>query len=298
MQAAILILAHDQPDHLARLVKHLQCDWARIFIHIDKKADGAAFKRLIPAQKNTVILEDPHRVAVTWGGFSVVRATLSLLRQSLACGEQFDRFCLLSGSDFPVKPLDFIRSALASDTEYIRIDRRLGPSDANSHTGNVRRYHFMDSGFLGKLSRLQKIPRKPYRKITLYQGSQWWSLTAGCVRHIMEFLKQNKDYSAFHRHVRCSDEVFFHSIVKASPFAARVSHDFEKARDPDSYRALNEHGSHYIDWNAPGVPLPKILDDTDTARILNSSALFARKFRNNISSTLLQTIENATEHKS
>jgi len=185
MQAAILILAHDQPGHLARLVNRLDCDWARIFIHVDARADLPAFKKLIPAQKNIVILEDAHRTAVNWGGFSVVHATLNLMHRSLLCGEQFDRFCLLSGSDFPVKPLDFIRSALASDTEYIRIDRRLGPSDANSHTGNVRRCHFMDSALLKNRSWLQKLPRKLYGKIILYQGSQWWSLTGACVRHIM-----------------------------------------------------------------------------------------------------------------
>jgi len=289
MQTAILILAHDQPVHLARLVNRLTCDWARVFIHIDARTDVAAFKALVPARKNTVFLEGSQRIAVNWGGFSVVQATLNLLRRSLAETE-FDRFCLLSGSDFPVKPLDHIRSALDCDTEYIRIDRQLGPADANSHTGNVHRYHFMDSALLKNRAWLQKLPRRPWRGITLYQGSQWWSLTGACVRHVMEFLERTSDYSAFHRHVRCPDEIFFHSIVKASPFAARISHDFETTHDPDGYCALNEHGCHYIDWNAPGVPLPKVLVDTDSAAVLRSSALFARKFRNGFSDALLQTV--------
>ena len=95
MKAAILIIAHDQPVHLARLVESLSCDWTRIFIHIDRKADAAEFKKCIPEHKNIIILDDQYRIRVNWGGFSIVEALLNLLDVSLNSKERFARFCFL-----------------------------------------------------------------------------------------------------------------------------------------------------------------------------------------------------------
>ena len=69
------------------------------------------------------------------------------------------------------------------------------------------------------------------------------------------------------------------SIVKNSPFSAKITHDFETARHLDAFFALNEHGCHYVDWTSEGVLLPKVLDEADLDRLLNSQAHFARKFR-------------------
>ncbi|MCV3554524.1 beta-1,6-N-acetylglucosaminyltransferase [Pediococcus ethanolidurans] len=42
------------------------------------------------------------RVSVTWGGFSIVKAELNLIRTANSYG-QFGHFHLLSGEDLPVK---------------------------------------------------------------------------------------------------------------------------------------------------------------------------------------------------
>jgi hypothetical protein len=38
------------------------------------------------------------------------------------------------------------------------------------------------------------------------------------------------------------------------------------------------HGCHYIDWNAVGVMLPKVLGPSDLDAMVGAGALFARKF--------------------
>ena len=298
MRAAILIIAHDQPSHLATLVDSLSCDWTRIFIHIDRKVDITEFQQCIPEHNASLFLDFNHRIRINWGGFSQVQATLNLLDASLNFGEQFDRFCLLSGSDFPIKSLDEIKMHLDSEKEFMRIDRRLDVSDDNTHCKNVRYYHFLDSPFPKTVKNiharcLPKIPRKAYDKISLYHGCNWWALTIGCVRFIAEFLQHNKDYVTFHKHTLCADEIFFNSIVKFSPFAANITHDFESVIDQKSYFSLNEHGCHYIDWNAEGLTLPKVLNESDFSRLLNSEALFARKFREPESSNLLYNLKKA-----
>lgn len=294
MKIAFLILAHDQPSHLAKLVNALTADCSRIFIHIDKKADIREFKKFVPEHTHPIYLGHCDRIDVHWGGFSVVEATLNLLNESLNFGEHFDRFCLLSGSDFPIRSLSDIEKHFNSKKEFMRIDRRLNNSDNNSHCKNVRNYHFMDSPFINKFqyaNRLfQKIPRKSYDKISLFHGCQWFSLTNKCVKHVMQFIKNNQDYVAFHKRTLCPDEIFFNSIVKNSAFAADITHDFERINNLDEYFRSNVHGCHYIDWNARKVKLPKILDESDFDILRMSEALFARKFREPESFGLLNKI--------
>ena len=253
---AACILAHDQPRHLSELVSALRCDWIRVFIHIDKKADIAPFKALTSEDGSVVVfLSDDERIRVNWGGFSQIEATLSLLHASLNCGERFDRFCLLSGSDFPIKPLNAMRHGLNSRKEFMRVDRRLDASDDNSHCRYVR---FFISGISRLPRKLIKNPPDVYDRISLYHGSNWWALTEGCIEYIVDYIDRNQDYTDFHRYTNCPDEIFFHSIVKHSPFAANITHDFETAGNPGAFFALNEHGCHYVDWTSKGIPLPEV----------------------------------------
>ena len=290
MKAAILITAYHQPDHLAKLVEFLTCHWTHIFIHIDKKFDIVPFSKCIPQAQNITFIN--NRIEVNWGGFSQVLATLNLLHASLQFGEHFDRFCLLSGSDFPIKPLHDIKAAFNSEKEFMRIDRRLHLSENNRHVDFVKYFHFVDSPFAKTTAPPPKITRKIYDKISLYHGCQWWCLTLECVKYIIEFLQENNDYLIFHKHTFVAIEIFFHSIVKSSPFAANITHDFEKAKDIKRHYASGDRGIHYIDWNTKGVSRPpKVLNEKDLNNLLSSQALFARKFEEGISDNLLQALE-------
>ena len=291
MKAAILIMAHRQPTHLAKLVESLLCDWAYIFIHIDKKVDISEFRRCISQHRNVIFVDYKNRVRVNWGGFSQVEATLSLLDASLNFEEHFDRFCLLSGSDFPIKPLSKIKAAFDSEIEYISIEKLLDDSNNNNHCKYVKYFYFRDSRLSSIINQLPKIPRRVYNNISLYWGSQWWALTHECVRYILNFIKHNEDYISFHKYTLVPDEIFFHSIVKNSPFSANISHDFEKVKDPKSYFDSNERGCHYIDWNAKGTSLPKVLDESDISNLISSKSLFARKLQKGPSDKLVQMIE-------
>jgi len=291
MNIAYLILAHNYPKQLNRLIKVLSSRGAYFFVHIDQKSNIAEFEKIIPENENIFFLKDNQRIMVYWGGFSVVKAILNLLQSAMNSKICFSRYCILSGTDFPIKSNDYIKKQFNSEKEFIRIDRRLSTLDKNTHICNVRHYYFNDSPFLRKIKLLQKIPRKIYKKITLYQGSGWWALTNSCIEYILKFIKKNPDYINFHKHVHVTDEIFFHSIIKNSHFATKITHDFEKAISPNVFLGSNEHGCHYIDWQTKGVHLPKILDMNDIEALISTRALFARKFDEERSKELLQEIE-------
>jgi len=112
------------------------------------------------------------------------------------------------------------------------------------------------------------------------------------VDYILRFIEQNRRYASFLKWASCSDEIFFTTIVKQSPFSEKITQDFESMRDLTEYCLRNDHGAHYIDWQTKGVPLPKVLELDDLDNLLKSEALFARKFDERRSEALLARLED------
>jgi hypothetical protein len=117
-QVAVLVLAHD-PVPLQYLLDTLDARF-RIFIHIDAKTalDRIARAGLrLPAHATLV---NP-RIAVFWGGFSMLRATLALIDAALA-EAPFERLVLLSGDTLPVRRNDVLHDTLLDDRrEFIEL---------------------------------------------------------------------------------------------------------------------------------------------------------------------------------
>lgn len=303
MHTAYLILAHHQPAHLARLLRALAGDQTCCFVHVDAKAELASFAELAPSSQ-VKFLEGSARVRVRWGGFSIVAATLNLLRAATRSGVPFTRYSLLSGSDFPLKSNAKIAEAFSTSWEFLRVDRRLDYAARDWHSAGVKYHHLYDNRLLnpkttpsGRLTAaaarlLRAVPRRRYRHIPLFQGSQWWALTDQCVRYVMAFLDRNEDYLAFHRHTRVPDETFFHSIVKSSPFGDSIFQDAEKPEASLEPSEPHRHGCHYVDWDHHRGERPKVLDLSDFDALRSSTALFARKFEEPTSAELRSRLED------
>ena len=296
MNVAYLIAVHDQPDYLTRLVQALDCSWAHFFIHVDRKADVAVFRRAVPNSANIIFVPEPERVAVYWGGFSQVQASLNLINAAHTAEVPFARYCLLSGADFPIKKQDRIQQVLSTSTEFISIDRKLekGAVPKSSLTKNIQRFYWRDQP--NSFQRLADglIPRRDSSLLPVYHGSQWWVLTCNCIAFIQDFLADRPSYTDFFKYTNCPVEMFFHSIVKASPFAASISQDFECVATTGSAikQSPNVYGAHYIDWSTRARS-PKTLDLADLDALNQSQALFARKFMKGHSDALTRVFSQA-----
>ena len=112
--------------------------------------------------------------------------------------------------------------------EHLRVDRKVtnDPTDTHRHV-------------------IRDLPGGMYfGDLTPYHGSMYWSLTSDCIRYICDFVKDNPAFVEIHRNIVTPDEVFFHTILKHSPFAAAITHDFSDGIDPDH----THHANHFIDW--------------------------------------------------
>ncbi|MGG7102479.1 beta-1,6-N-acetylglucosaminyltransferase [Rhodococcus sp. 24CO] len=273
-RAAVLIIAHHQPEVFAALVDSLHHPSIDIYVHIDAKADLASFEAVVPEGGRVSYLRE--RSSVNWGGLSIVRVILRLIERARSSGNKYQRYALLSGSDLLIAPIDEVLTAWQSSTEFIRVDWRLtGPGARRTH--QVDRRHFPDDRLPLRARLSGRIPRKVDPTVELYQGSAWWALTAGAVDQVTGFIAEHPRWLDFHRHTLCSDEIVFHSILKAAPHASRIVQDVEQCADVDAFIADPVHALHHIDWSDRTALSPRVFGIDDEPTLRTSPALFARK---------------------
>jgi hypothetical protein len=289
---AFLILAHAWPQQLSRLVERLDAPGWRSFVHVDRKTDIAPFRDVIPPHCDCSFL-DRNRVVVRWGGFSVVEATLNLIDEAHRAMPEAERFCLLSGADYPIRSQAEIAAAFASGRDFMKINGELDPRGNGSHDENVRYPFWGDveifnprsspvpivERIANRVSRL--VPRTPPAGFRFFHGSCWWSLTRDTLEAVLAEMEAQPDLRAWFRRVKIADEIFFPSLVR------RVRPGF---RD-DAHVERNLHGAHYIDWTTPNPTRPKVLELDDLGSLAQSSALFARKVDPHRSAFLMNALD-------
>ncbi|MGQ9749046.1 MAG: beta-1,6-N-acetylglucosaminyltransferase [Desulfosoma sp.] len=236
MKIAYLIVAYNNPRHFPRLIKALETPNCAFFVHIDKKYDLSPYTAV--ARPN--IFFSRRRVPVYWGDFSTVEAILIVLREALQSPEGFQRFVLLSGSDYPIHSASWIERFFAEhpDTEYMNLVPMPSKSCGKPLTRltDYRPSPTNPSWVLFTAKALMKLglwPRRNYRKILgnmqPYGGSMFWALTRQAADFLIHFCDRRPDFLAFYRHSFCPDEMMLQTILGNSPLAPRIQRNLTYA---------------------------------------------------------------------
>lgn len=98
MKNAYLVIAHSDPEMLYLLTDKLGVD-NDIFIHIDKKSCLDSYSDTLN-KCNVYLVKE--RISVSWAGFSMVKAMLSLLSTAMS-KHAYSHYIFLSGKDYPIK---------------------------------------------------------------------------------------------------------------------------------------------------------------------------------------------------
>jgi len=127
MRIAYLILAHQLPDQLVRLVQRPDSAGALFLIHINCRSDDAIFRTAQAglAELDNVVFLRRHKLY--WGAFGHVRATIEGLDELYRRTAQFDYVALTTGQDYPIKPIPATIVAVAEG--LLRYGRERGLSD-------------------------------------------------------------------------------------------------------------------------------------------------------------------------
>jgi len=263
---AYLIIAHEQPLMLQRLIGELDDERNDIYVHIDRKAlfDGSD---LHAEKSNLIVLE--KRIDGRWGDYSLVEIEFALLRTATE-QNHYKYYHLLSGVDLPVKPQNVIHTECQQlkDTEFIGLAQN--DNDRLLRWSSQHRFLFCKN-FKSRNIIVRTIRRawaliqsavgyRRYRK-TVKRGSQWWSITDSFAQYAINMEDEIKrDFKG----TFCPDEMVFQTLCWNSEFRNRV------------YSITDEFNGckRWIKWvNGELIPL----DESMIAEAKKSTAWFARK---------------------
>ncbi len=286
---AFLIAAHNDPDHLRKLVQALaEHD---VYIHWDKKSgslpdiDGAVFV--------------PKRISVFWAGFSQVEATISLMETARASQKNYLKYVLLSGADYPIQPLSELVEVFTKDNDWNYLNAvEVRESPHLSQLVKIRLWR--DGIFPKSIPRtkpvikieryiraavnlaLQVIP-KPRLDMVLYHGSSWWALSPQAVDIAISTYYTNLAFKKFYRFTFASDEQFFQTCIRNSPLAQKCDPPLPY-EGRGTYRTAN---LHIIDRS-----LTKWFTLKDKDEICQSKKFFVRKLRSSDSAELVEYLDH------
>jgi hypothetical protein len=282
MKISYLILAHENSIHLTKLINSLDDEGINFFIHIDARSNMS-----IPHKdKNNVnILEDKYRVSINWGGYSMIQATINLLKEA-HIKTKSDYFVLLSGVDYPIRSNKCIKNFFKENNGKNFINSAKMPEFGKS-LDRVEFYYFEGVGrnrdrrarWIRRVNRLiirigirRKFP-KEYSNYKFYAGNQWFAFTESFVAYLLSYIDNNKKFVAYFKHTYIPDEMFFQIILMNSPF-----------------KETCHNTVMYTDWSLGRPPYPSLIEEVHLPILATGffdswygthDILFARKFSDN-----------------
>lgn len=307
---AVLILAHKNPGQLQRLVTALDDERFDIYIHIDGKSKVHFEAPKVQRSELCRILDSTERVDTYLNDFSLVDATMSLVRASLSSQRGYKYYILLTGQDYPIKSMDTIYKTLMENYPICWIDS-YGVEDAAKHgvgwvehVGHKRfsqkirrrlqhivgnRFYYSQAGKFAKIpvvvyDRIMNLitdpPRTKVKRLgfTYSVGSHFWILPDVAIAHLLHVYEDNKALSDTFRHTAAPEESYFQTALST----------FDEAIIPEPYgqfeskeAEMDNPALRLIKWYEDGVhtsghPASWSCEDIDFIR--KSKALFARKF--------------------
>lgn len=285
MKHAYLIMAHNEPEMLKRLLSRLDSCDSDFYVHLDKKSSMVPEEITSSATRSkTVFIE---RKPIFWGGYSQIDCEMRLLEQAVQ--GNYDYYHLLTGVDLPLKTNEEIDQFFQqnSGAEFISFDQ--AANETRDFTARYDGYHFclcyggnnalLKSASLLINKILKKVLRvanrfvrrsRKYPDLVFMKGSSYFDITHPMASYVVA----QKDLIAkVFRHTVCCDEVFLHTVAYNSPYKDRI----------------NVSETRFIDWSKHKNS-PEILTMEHYDQLMHTDALFARKFSSEHSAELIEKL--------
>ena len=287
MPLAFIVLAHDDWDHLEKLVQLLSANESdTVVVHIDKRASQ------IDREKINVLLSNKNvflckRKSCHWGDFSLVSATLNGIQTLIQTGRDFQYASLVSGHDYPTQSIANLKQYLRENQGKEFIESYEMSKENWTVDGlyeNRYRYYFTKFAIVksrhkltmiaSRLNRLLKIDRSIPYGLKAFSGSQWWTITKRAV-YLLDNRANDRSIKRFFETTLIPDEMFFHTLINNSELASNVV----------------RNNLRYISWNEMGRP--RWLTNESFEDLRNPMHFFARKISSDNNNGLVRRLDEA-----
>lgn len=272
MKHAIMIIAHNNFEMLSHVVDYFK-EGFYVFIHIDKKAivDKDVLSDL---EAKPQVVRIYRKFCVHWGGFSMLKCELFLMREAISLTDA-DYFHLLSGQDYPIKPVGEFKKFFEQRNGWEFVSYvHLPHKNFQNNTYDRLCYYFPYDWFADKkkaskyVGMLFKWQKKHHIKRSvpncfdhLYGGSQWFSITRMAVEKILQY---TLDFPKFYKRLRWTfapEEVYIVTLLlNLIPKCSVINNNLRIVR-----------------WKFENGNFPANLSAEHFHLLVESDALFARK---------------------
>jgi hypothetical protein len=285
-----LVAAHRDPDLLARLCERLlEAPGAAVTVQWDSARPQPTLRRDLDVDVR------PTAAPCEWGSGAQLDAMLGSFR-ALA-GSRFDWLVVLSGHDYPIRPVRELAPFLHESRYELFLDPEDGPT-GYLHDRYFYRYHWVPQRWWSRLpessrrlvsSALQRsvhtfsrngrvrVQRRPGNVFApgvglrarstpftearpCRKGSDWFALSRAAFDDVVCTADGSSDLVEYFRHTYCPNEAFFHTVLLPRWDAVNAGHNL-----------------HYLQFVGERAH-PETIQNRDWDALVGSGAFFARKF--------------------
>jgi hypothetical protein len=310
---AIVILAHKNENQLKFLVDALKHKSIDIYIHFDQKwlNQNPIIVNLFKNKKNVFVnAESFDCILDDW---SIPEATLSTLsfayENSRNLSSRYSYYYLISGQDFPIKPLKSLLDFLSFSYPKPLID--VTPYDSKNWLKNKfnKNFVFFSLNILINRKIKSKFLRRSLKiftffmdfifgffnygfkkskkmKLKLYGGSSWWCLPDVLVLEILnEWKNKESKVIGFFKKTFTPEETFFQTMIMKSNLSqmVKVNDILERKQNSPTYANFSNNNEKFTGH-------PYIFTNIDFKRLINLNEFFARKFDEKIDKLILSRL--------
>lgn len=286
---AYLILAHKNFGQLRKMIELLDHPRNDIYLHVDAKARDFNPKDFEGITRHSWLQILPDRIDVRWGGVSIMRSEIELLRAATLTA-RYDYYHLLSGMDMPIKPQEKVH-------EFF--DAHKGKEFVNlwefkkSTLTRFRYYTVFPEGEGSFPTRIvnhifkglqMAVGFRINRDVDFHFGSQWFSITDELAHYVLD----HEDWlEKVFRHTSTCDEIFLPTLICNSEFRDRLY----VPTPVKSQKEVNFSNMRFIDWTrGESIRHPWTFRADDMGLLESVDHFWARKFDETVDSEIIDKL--------
>lgn len=317
MKTAYLVIAHKNAEQIKRLILRLEDGEGDIFIHVDSSMDEKEYSGLYEQchtdrchfveQRMHGVLDDRSLVDIT---MLCIGAALTHARER---NIHYDYYALLSGQDYPLKPMQWIESQLMQTYPMPYIESYF----RNETGGKMAELKYNRSRMLIRYrswvcNDIPKVLRVPFQGVGVFlrtvlrlfggttmqrlskqgvivrMGSQWWILPDKIIEPIQDAYEKKTPLSETLLTESCTpDETYFQTMCRDDALEPYFSFGGTKAeiRNNRTYTDFGGKSGRKLKGH------PYVLTEADFERLKASGCWFARKFDDAVNTEIIRKIE-------
>jgi hypothetical protein len=297
VRIAYLVVSHRNPDQVLRLVRVLgEGPAAQVVVRHDQ--GGSRLPAAEIERAGALALEVD--AGFEWGRWSQLQAMLRLLELTAEAVDP-DWLLVLSGQDYPLRPLAEIEAGLASsgfdallgDARQLEIAGLPEPPQDEFFLRYAYRHYALPRatprvpGRLRRLAYLRECPpplppllglrrlKTPFRDgFGCFVSSDWLTLRRPALEALLRAAREQPALVRYYRRTWIPTESFYASVLLNDP-SLRVA----------------DRNRRFLSFQGPLTPHPDTLTSTDLDRLLASDCDFARKFDSELDAAVLDALD-------